>query len=496
MDEKAISFGTSGHRGILGKSITIKHVDAIAQAVADFVLEHNTKPRVAIGYDPREGNSPSLAAKSYTKTLVDRLTSRGVRVDLFDTYTPTPVVSWYIQHYKIDGGLILTASHNPPQYNGIKFNPSNGAPAPGDVTQWLEERANFVYQQGMPEAQFDAELLNRVDTVNEFAADMVEKLMKNCGVTEIPNFSDLAIAVDAKHGAVAGTWRAIFSKLGITNYEIIHAEPASDFGGIEPNPTKFETLRNLIKVQQKMDGVMSIANDPDGDRHVILDETGILITPEEVAVILYDFLVTRKIPVLGVATTVASSQLVKSAVTQNGGKFHETAVGFKYFASYLENGRFENKIALAVESSGGFSASFHTLEKCGFFPAVFLMLVLKLTGKTLSELRADIEAKYGKYYFAEEEYQFDPARKPQLVSIFRDLTVDKVPAFDIPVADINKMDGVKISFEGGDWVLMRLSGTEPLARIYAESKSIEASQKLIEFAKQLLSQSRVYAPRI
>lgn len=496
MDEKAISFGTSGHRGILGRSITIKHVDAIANAVADFVLENSAAPRIAIGYDPREGNSPSLAPKSYTKTLVDRLTFRGVAVDLFETYTPTPVVSWYIQHYKIDGGLILTASHNPPQYNGIKFNPSNGAPAPAEVTRMLEDRANDYYRSGLPEAEFDDSLLRRVGAATEFAAEVVEKLMTNCQVIETLDFSDLAVAVDAKYGAVAETWRAIFSRLGILNFEIIHADPASDFGGIEPNPTKFETLQSLTKAQKKIGAALSVANDPDGDRHVILDETGTLITPEEVSVILYDFLVSRKIPTLGVATTVASSQLVKVAVNRHGGKFHETAVGFKYFASYLEKGRFENKVALAVESSGGLSASFHTLEKCGFFPGVFLMLVLKLTGKTLSQLKCDIESKYGKYYFAEEEYQFDPAHKSQLVKVFRELAVDQLPVFELTATDINKMDGVKVIFKGGEWVLMRLSGTEPLARIYAESKSPELSQRLIEFAKQLLNQTRAYAPRI
>ena len=482
----AIKFGTSGHRGIVGQEFTTKHVQAISLAVADLLLAKNKHPRIVLGCDPRKGNDPKLGAGSFTKTIVDILISKGVMVDVFDSFAPTPLVSWYIRKYGLDGGLILTASHNPPEYNGIKFNPGNGAPAPSEVTQELELKANQYYDREIKSLQIKDEKINFINKNQEFAEDLIKNITKFCQLEK--GALNFPVVVDAKHGTATSIWEEIFKILNIKKYKIINAEPKADFGGIEANPTKISSLTDLKNKQKAFQAPIAIANDPDADRHVILDENGDLVTPEEVCVIVLDYLVNKNIPVLGIASTVASSNLIKTACTTNGLEYAETAVGFKYFAPFLEKGVQENKIALAVESSGGISASFHILEKCGYLPGVLLMGILADTGQKLSELKTELAKKYGKYYFKEDKYEFEATKKVALVNFFREITKENLKTkFKDPISLINKTDGVKVEFENGDWFLFRLSGTEPMARVYAETQSEQQSDELVKQAKQIIT---------
>jgi len=279
MQKKPISFGTSGHRGIIGEDFTLQHVKAIAKSVADYVKSLSTKPRIALGYDPRKGNSPDLEDGSFTKAICDVLAYENVAVDFFDSYAPTPVVSWHIPQAKLDGGIILTASHNPPAYNGIKFNLSNGAPSNTEVTKIIEDKANEYFDEGIASLDFTTQVKD-VDIKKEFIADLLGKLNKITGINI--NNLDFPVAIDAKHGTVGSYWESIFNTLEITNFAIIDEEPRSDFGNIEPNPTKPNSLLDLKKKQQEIKAPIAIANDPDGDRHVVLDENGELVTPEEV----------------------------------------------------------------------------------------------------------------------------------------------------------------------------------------------------------------------
>jgi phosphomannomutase len=486
---KHITFGTSGHRGIIGEDFTTKHVAAIAQAVADWAKTQNKNPQIALGYDPRMGNSPTLEKDSFTKIICDILTNNGIKTHFFDYFVPTPVISWYIENQKLDGGLILTASHNPQVYNGLKFNPSNGAPAPSSVTKEIEEKANFYFDKiEIPNLKN-----NQVTSVNcdkIFAKTLIKNAAKYCKI-EKSDLSNFSLVIDAKHGTVAKVWEELLTLLKIKKYEILNAEPLADFGKIEANPTKLTSLIDLKNSEQKLHSPLAVANDPDGDRHVILDEHGNFVSPEEIAVIILDYLVSKNNQVLGVSSTVASSDIIKSATSKLHLTYDETAVGFKNFAPFLEKARSENKIGLAVESSGGFSASFHTLEKCGFLPAVLLLFILNDTKKSLSTLKNEIVEKYGKFYFLEEEFHFPLEQKESLVALFKTSSLDNLQSqFKGPITSINKTDGLKIITSSG-WLLMRLSGTEPLARIYAESKDKNICSDLIVSAKKILNNPNI-----
>jgi len=303
-----------------------------------------------------------------------------------------------------------------------------------------------------------------------------------------PSVASTPIVIDAKHGSVSEVWRALISELNIASYSILHEAPLPDFGGIETNPTKYETLTPLRTLQTKYKAPIAFANDPDGDRHVILDENGQALTPEETTIIITDFLAKLQQPLYGVATTVASSRLIKSACASLGINVDETAVGFKFFAPFFSAARHARKIGLGVESSGGFSISSHTMEKCGFLPCILMLYIMCITQKTISELKEAIYATYGRSVFMESEFHFDASKKDTLARFFQTCTKDDVqPHFSRPIHAINRADGLKLILDQDDWILLRLSGTEPVARIYTEADKHETSQALLETATTLLT---------
>ena len=466
---KHIQFGTSGHRGIIGEAFTNDHVMAIALAIADYVKGTHPTPKVIIGYDPRTGNSPELAPHSFTDNLVTTLSQNGVSVLFCHVYTPTPTISWAIRHFELQGGIILTASHNPPNYNGIKFNPSNGAPAPKSVTDQLETKANQYFLSPPPPATNTPATIETINCIPLFVEETLYMIERTLSYDI--NLSGIPVAVDAKNGTAGPVWDAFFKACQIDTYTIVNKDPDPQFGGQDPNPTKLETLSSLINAQQAIKAPLAIANDPDTDRHVILDENGKGLTPEIVTAIIARYFLETGQPVQGIATTLASSQIIKTLCDSHQIQFEETEVGFKYFAPFLES--CTDKIGLAVESSGGFSLSCHTREKCGFLPGLLLLIILKTTQKSLTELQAEVEEAYGKRYFSESEFQFESAQKDTITHLLATITQPDLDKEIDDIESINQTDGLKITFTNGDWVLCRLSGTEPLARIYSESSSKE-----------------------
>lgn len=476
-----VHFGTSGHRGIIGESFTLAHVEAVGHGVADFLFQSHSHPRLIIGYDPRHGNDISRKEGSFTAALVETLLSRGVTVYFCETVVPTPVISWAICHEGLDGGLILTASHNPSEYNGIKFNPSNGAPAPEDVTRFIEAQANLYLQDKKKPLLAAAGGLIMYQPIPMFARSLVATLKSVLNITSFSSFPSFAI--DAKYGTSAAVWQALFYELG-SKGDILHSEPRSDFGGIVTNPTDIAGLHAL----KNCNAELSIAHDPDADRHQLLDDLVTPVSPEETSVILAEWLISRGVPFSGFVTTLASSGLVRDAARKHGVSYKETQVGFKYIAPYLEEASRKNEVVFGVESSGGFSTSFHTFEKCGFLPAVMVLVMFSELKVPFSEIRKKLKEDYGDYFFVEKSFDFLAEKRSFLVDYFKSSTVDSLePIFSEKIVGLDQRDGLKVIFESGAWVLVRLSGTEPVMRVYAESKDRNYSEKLTYLINERIS---------
>lgn len=478
-----IKFGTSGHRGIIKESFTLEHVQAIGQAVAD-LLGCSSETKIAIGYDPREGNDPHLERGSFTHALTQVLLDAGVTVYFFNLAVPTPLISWFIKTRQLTGGFILTASHNPPEYNGLKFNPSNGAPAPTSVTETIEKKANQLLYKPITTLQKKGTLIKE-SSIDGFCDDLIQLITPWFSVKQVS--SPLPVVIDAKHGTSAPIWNKLLSSLKIV-HTILHQTPRSDFGQLETNPLHIDGLSDLIHAQKKKNAVMAIANDPDADRFCVLDETGYALSPEEVMAIIVHFLAKKRIPLAGIASTVASSQLVKSVSRKLEITYHETAVGFKYFAPFLEKAKEKKELAFGVESSGGITVSEHTLEKCGFFPGLCLLFILKETGKPLSQLKQEIENKYGRYYFLEKAITFTNEKKNRIVSWIQKSNLGTLEAdFSRSIQALNTTDGLKIIFNHDSWILLRPSGTEPVLRLYAESLSRQETNQLTDQCVAILA---------
>jgi len=483
--EYPVRFGTSGHRGILSLSFTTLHVEAIARAIAQYLSEQSTNPQIVVGYDPRTGNSPTLSPGTYTQVVTDALINEGITVKFLDDYAPTPLVSWVVDFQGIEGGLVLSASHNPPNYNGIKFNGAEGAPAPTRITETIEQVANQFLANPKPYKKKPGKL-QYVNFSKHFCSFTVQQIFETCQLKPV-TLSQIPIVVDAKHGTVAKIWQLFFDQLGLKSFNILHPEPISDFAGLDPNPTHPTSIATLRAAQKDLKGSIACANDPDGDRHIILDEKGNLLRPEEISIIILDFLNKRNCPLLGIASTVASSSIVQQAAERLDIEYLETPVGFKYFTSFLKQAKNLNQHALAVESSGGFSGSFHTLEKCGFLPILLILLIMHNEEKSLHDLHQSCLNTYGKRFFYENSFKVISSKKNAMIQKIHEMTIqDFNKIFDQPIKNISRKDGSKILFENGDWVLIRISGTEPLARIYCESQIEKSLNNLINLTPKLI----------
>jgi phosphomannomutase len=456
-----VSFGTSGHRGLIGSTFTLDHVKRVGFAIACLLKKENLPLKVIIGYDPRTGNDPSLSPGSFTEAVCSTLQNNGVEVYFCETFCPTPVISWAITQYKLSGGLILTASHNPPEYNGIKFNPQNGAPAPLSITSQIETFANATDKKPPTPAQLPP--IIRFSPIQDFARHVTSLTQ-----TLFPTPPQCPIAIDAKHGAVASTWKAIEETLHLPIH-VINETPDPTFGSVNPNPTYLPGLTSLQKKQHEINAPIAIANDPDGDRHIILDETGTALTPEETTLIIAQALLDAGHPLSGVISTLASSSTLSIFCKKNNLTYIETEVGFKYIAAPLEKAHQNNQLMIGVESSGGFSITGHTLEKCGFIPGVLLAHILASSTRTLSEWKTLIYEKYGKRTFVETSV----AQKIELQAF----TDKKIHELFPDCIETDRRDGLKLTFKDHDWLLIRPSGTEPVTRLYSESLSPQLAQE-------------------
>ncbi|MBT5953125.1 hypothetical protein HOG98_00225 [bacterium] len=479
-----IIFGTSGHRGIQGDSFTVEHVVSITQAVCDIIKETESDHTLCLGYDPRTGNSPTLQMGSYTQAIASVCAKNKVNIQIFDHVTPTPVVSWYIKNNRCSGGFILTASHNPKEYNGLKYNIKNGAPAPKHVTDKIESLANSLYNPGSTHSceikESDKQYISFFDQDDLFVDSVLSEIHRS----GLSIKKTVPFCVDVKHGTTGSIWAKFANSLK-SPFHMLHNEPLSDFANIEPNPTKISSLSTLKESIALHGASLGVSNDPDGDRHIILDETGSHLTPEESSVIILDFLYEKGMPIHGVASTVASSNILQSFCSKNNISYHQTGVGFKYFSPFFDEAFKNQEFVAGIESSGGFSTSFHSFDKCGFLPAIYILHILSQTNTPLSVLRNNVKNKYGNYFFAETEVSFKQSDKPLIIDKLSSISSTELNQFfETPVKNINQTDGLRINFENSSWVLIRLSGTEPIGRIYSESIDKNIGSTVLEESKQ------------
>jgi len=449
--ETPIEFGTDGWRATL-ETFTAPRVKMVAQAVADYLREEvgRAGDTVAVGYDARE-SSPGFA-----EDIAEVLAANGFDVLVPERDCPTPVIAWTIVNRNLAGALMLTASHNPPEYNGVKFIPENGSPALPEVTEALEERLREP--DPLPE---DERGEIREEDILEPYYDHTLDLLE-------PDLDDLTVVYDGMHGSGRGVTDELLERAGAT----VHRRRCGrdpDFGGTPPEPSA-ENLAGLIEEVEERDADLGVANDGDADRiAVVTPERGFLDENLFFASI-YDYLLEAD---SGPAIrTVSTTFLIDRIAEANGEAVYEVPVGFKWIAE----GMAEHDALIGGEESGGFSIRGHVREKDGVLMA--LVAAVATAERPLDDRIDALLAEYGEIHQGRRNLECPDSEKDRVVGAIGDRLPESVAGVDVD--GVNDADGFKILLADGSWLLARPSGTEPKLRIYAEAESERRMEDLLE----------------
>jgi phosphomannomutase len=454
----AIGFGTDGWRATLDV-FTSPRVRAVGQAVADHLnTTGHSGATVAIGYDARD-SSPNFASD-----LTDVLTANGYDVLVPEDDLPTPVLAWNIKERNLAGGLMLTASHNPPEYNGVKFLPSEGAPAPTAVTDNIVSNLRHPVDNPAPANSGE---IRTVDMTSPYLAHAHEF----CG---LPDLDGLRVAYDAMHGSGRDATVQLLEDAGaIVQRHRCDTDP--EFGGVPPEP-KPDRLAHLIAQVTEGDAELGIANDGDADRIAVVTPEG-YVDANFLYVVLYDHLLESDSG--PTVRTVSTTFLVDRVAEASGETVYETPVGFKWVANAMS----EHDTLFGGEESGGFGITEHLRNKDGVLMA---LIAAKAHAKRPIQHRlAKIRAAHGDVVQDRLSVDCPDNRKVAVLSTLAGELPDTVAG--VTVSEMNETDGFKILLMDGSWLLMRPSGTEPKLRVYAEAATqnrvdelLIAGQKLVE----------------
>ncbi len=472
-----IKFGTDGWRAIMCEDFIFSNVEIVVQGVCDFLKEEGIASQgLIIGYDTR------FFSDRFAARAAQVCSGNDVKVFVSRKDCPTPVTAYSILKKQTAGALMFTASHNPPEYNGIKYIPANAAPALPQVTDRIEAMVGAVIQSGTVK-KMDLEKAKKEGLYNIFdpADDYIKALKKIIDLTAISK-GKLKVVYDALY-ATGRNYVPLLLEF-ITEFSIIHGEPDPYFGGMmpEPKPGILDGLRDEVL---RTGAHMGLANDGDADRFGIIDSDGSFINPNQVITLLYLHLLKNRGIRGDVARTVATTHLLDRIAADYGCSVVETPVGFKYIGNEL----LRDGVIIGGEESGGLSIEGHIPEKDGILALALMAEIRAVEGKPFTVLLEDIYRKYGAFYSKRVDIHCSEAHKQKF---FREIT-DNLPEMiaGMKVDRHSDMDGFKFYLEDGSWVLFRPSGTEPLVRIYMEAHSKDRLSDLAEDATRVFQMDQV-----
>jgi phosphoglucomutase len=466
-----IKFGTSGWRGLIADDFTFASVRLAVTAIAEHVKAKSAKSTILVGYDTR------FYSEEFSALAVAILQQYGIRALLCDTFTPTPAVAYEIQRSKLDGAVNFTASHNPAQYHGLKFSSSDAGPALPEVTKDIEARAAKLFARGgvppLKEQSAPAEKINLRDNYLK----RLEQLVR----FDVLAQAKTKFAVDALHGCGTGYLNKILADHGVS-VETIRADRDVLFDGTGPDVSEgnLVPLRNVVLSSKATAG---LATDGDADRFGIVDSDGAWIQPNLILALVYDYLVESRGWKLPAARSVATSELLDAAARSHGQTIFQTPVGFKYIGQLIR----DDKIALGGEESAGLTIRGHIPEKDGILACLLVAEMIAARNASISEQIQQLFRKVGRS-FAPTRENLHLTDEQKSLAIQKSKT-DASTLLGRKVKSIDRTDGAKFAFEDGSWMLLRLSGTEPLLRLYVEAETPAASAKLVREATDWILKS-------
>ena len=476
MNASAIKFGTSGWRGLIADDFTFANVRLAVRAIAGHVNDKTKNATILVGYDPR------FYSEEFSQLAVDILNQHGIRTLLCDTFTPTPAIAYEITRRKLDGAINFTASHNPAHYHGLKFSSADAGPALPEVTKDIEARAAELIEKDAPfpkageKHSNDRERLNESVNLREIYLARIEELVQ----FEVLRKAKGTFVIDALHGCGAGYLDGVMSRNGVA----VHAMRLNRdclFDGTGPDVSD-ENLAALRKRVKESGAIAGLATDGDADRFGVIDSDGTWIQPNLILALLYDYIVETRKWNMPAARSVATTQMIDAVGKTHGQKTYQTPVGFKYIGQLIR----EDKIAMGGEESAGLTIRGHVPEKDGILACLLVAEMLAGRGQSIKEQTANLFKKLGREFWpVRENMHLSDEQKANAVNR---VAIDTSTLLGRKIVSVDRTDGAKFVFEDGSWMLLRLSGTEPLLRLYVEAESSAASAKLTSEAKNWILQ--------
>ena len=460
-----IKFGTSGWRAVMAEEFTFANVERAVGGIARYVASQKRKgARVIVGRDPR------FLGETFCSMAAEILASQGITPLVVADPAPTPAFAHAVVANQADGVINFTASHNPPEYNGIKFSTPDGCPALPEVTKKIEA------QIAAGDTSATSEMVIPIP-VEKGSLDPKPAYLKRLGeIIDLNsiNKSGIKVAFDPMWGAARGYSDELLRSAGV-NVATVHDYRDVLFGGHAPEPDD-HLLEDLRKKMKETGAHIGIATDGDADRFGIVDADGTFLQPNYVIAILFDYLVESRGWKNGVAKSVATTNLINALAKAHGVQLHETPVGFKYIGELI----MQDKIAIGGEESAGLSIRHHVPEKDGLLAGLLCCEAVAKRGKTLGEQLKAISDKVGSFFPMRENFRLTPEVKGKFTEKLR---ADPREFCGHPVGEVVRTDGLKLVFDDGSWVCYRLSGTEPVVRVYTEARSERGLEKLSAAAK-------------
>jgi phosphoglucomutase len=458
-----IKFGTSGWRAIVAEEFTFANVRRAVTGIARYVISQKaTGARVIVGRDPR------FLGETFCSIAAEILAAHGITPLVIEDAAPTPAIAYAVIQQKTEGAINFTASHNPPDYNGIKFSTPDGAPALPEVTKQIE-------------AAIPNEPESKTQTGKEVSSQSLEPrvpyLSRLREIIDLKCIKDarLRIVFDPLWGAARGYSDSLLRDAGV-EVAAVHDYRDVLFGGHAPEPDDHR-LENLREKMRETRANIGISTDGDADRFGIVDEDGRFLQPNYVVALLFDYLVESRGWKNGVGKSVATTNMLNALANHHKVDLHETPVGFKYIGELIK----QDKIAIGGEESAGLSIRYHVPEKDGILAGLLCCEMVAQRKKSLCRQLQDLFVKVGSFYPKRENFRLTPEVQQKFTEKLRR---ERPEFFGNKIKDVVRTDGLKLVFADGSWVCYRLSGTEPVVRVYSEAASLEGLEKLSAAAKK------------
>ena len=450
-----IKFGTDGWRAIIAEDYTFENLKIVSQAVADYAGPGKS---IAVGYDTR------FMSRDFARSAARVLAANGIEVTLSDTAIPTPALSFAVKNNKLDLGVMITASHNPAEYNGFKIKTATGGAAGAQITKEVEKLLRKSEVKCLP----DSRELKSVDLTRDY----IKFIRSFIDLKKIRN-KRFKVLVDAMHGSGDSFIARILKGTDI-RIEFIRNTINPSFLGVRPEPLE-ENLEGLIARVKKERFDLGIALDGDADRIAAVCGAGVFIHPQKILGLLALHLNQDRGWSGGIVKTTAGSTMMDKIAKSLGVRLYETPVGFKYISNLME----KEDILCGGEEAGGMGVKGYIPERDGTVAGLLLLEMMAYRNKPMIDILQDMERQFGRYYYLRDDLRLKHRVEPKRENLPDELSGKKV-------VEVRDYDGIKLICEDESWLMFRASGTEALMRLYSEAKTLKRSRELLSLGARII----------